>query len=217
MQKRAFSRATRPAVARKAGHSPVGSHHRLTAGVLARGKAVRQLGELQADLACLLLGPLVAVDPDFHRPRAVGADLDECRAEARVPQVEVVDGDPAVLLVEGELRALARVGVPLPGDQHPLHFLGHPDRGNLRPPGSSRLVQVRLHHLDVAVGGLQRHHRGRGEAALGAQSAASQAPYRERYQRSQCSIVSSGSRLPAVKSVPRVYATGLSAACITSS
>ena len=100
------------------------------------------------------------VDPDFHRPGAVRADLDERRAEPGVPQVEVVHRDPAVLLVEGELRAPGRVGVTLAGDEHPLGFLGHPDRRDLRPARSGRgPVQVGAHHLDVAVGGLQRHHR----------------------------------------------------------
>jgi hypothetical protein len=99
------------------------------------------------------------VHPDFHRPGAVRADLDEGIAEAGVPQIEVVDRDPAVFLAEGELRRPGRVGVTLAGQEHPLHFLGHPDRRDLGPAACCRLVQVGTHHLDVAVGGLQRHHR----------------------------------------------------------
>ena len=85
-------------------------------------------------LGGLAFGPFVAVDPDLDRPRAVGADLDERRTEIGVPEVEVVDRDPAVLLVEGELRRLGRVGVALAGDEHPLRFLSDPDRRHLRTP-----------------------------------------------------------------------------------
>jgi hypothetical protein len=101
----------------------------------------------------------VPVDPDLHRPGAVSADLDERRAELRVLQVEVIDRDPAVFLVKGELRALARVGGALAGDEHPLHLLRHPDRRDLRAARGSSPFQVGTHHLDVAVSGLQRHHR----------------------------------------------------------
>jgi hypothetical protein len=61
--------------------------------------------------------------------------------------------------VEGELRAPGRVGVALAADEYPLSFLGHPDRRDLRPAGGSSPLQVGAHHLDVAVGCLQRHHR----------------------------------------------------------
>ena len=101
----------------------------------------------------------MAVDPDFHRPGAVRADLDERRPEPGVPQVEVEHRDPAVLLIEGELRAPGRVGVTLAGDEHPLHLLGHPDRRDLRAACLRGPFQVGAHHLDLAVGGLQRHHR----------------------------------------------------------
>src|ERR1039458_3355024 len=118
----------------------------------------------------------MAVDPDFHRPGAVRADLDERGAEPRVPQVEVVHRDPAVLLVEGELRAPGRVGVALAGDEHPLRFLGHPDRRDLRPPGPGRGVQVRLHDLDIAVGSFQRHHRDVVGVGEGGDPAAERVP-----------------------------------------
>ncbi len=55
-------------------------------GIVAGGEPVGQLGEAKAQLAGLLFGPLVAVDPDLHRPWAVGADLDERGAEPRVPR-----------------------------------------------------------------------------------------------------------------------------------
>jgi hypothetical protein len=118
----------------------------------------------------------MTVDPDFHRPGAVRADLDEPRAEPRVPQVEVVHRDPAVLLAEGELRAPGRVGVTPARDEHPLRFLGHPDRRDLRPPGPGRGVQVRAHDLDVAVGSFQRHHRDVVGAGEGGDPAAERIP-----------------------------------------
>jgi hypothetical protein len=99
--------------------------------VIAGGEPAGQLGERQAHLARVLPGPLG----------------------------EVIDGDPAVLLAEGELRALAGAGTALAGDELPPGLLGHPDRRDLRAAGGSSPLQVRVHHLDVAVGGLQRHHR----------------------------------------------------------
>src|SRR5205807_2785157 len=79
--------------------------------------------------------------------------------EAGVPQIEVVDRDTAVFLAEGELRRLGRVSVTLAGQEHPLHLLGHPDRRYPGPAAGRRLIQIGTHHLDVAVGSLQRHHR----------------------------------------------------------
>jgi len=101
----------------------------------------------------------VPVQPHLHRPRAVRADLDERRAEVGVPEVEVVHGDAAVGLVEGELRSLGRVGITLAGDEHPLDLLSHPDRSDLRPAGRRGRIQVRAHHVDVAVSGGQLDHR----------------------------------------------------------
>src|SRR5262249_49049376 len=79
--------------------------------------------------------------------------------EPGVPQVEIEHRDPAVLLIEGELRALARIGGTLAGDEYPLHLLCHADRRDLRTAGGRGLLQVGAHHLNVAVGGLQRHQR----------------------------------------------------------
>src|SRR4051812_36638189 len=69
--------------------------------------------------------------PDLDRPRTVGADLDERRTEIGVPEIKVVDRDAAVLLVEGELRRLGRVGVALAGGEYPLRVLRDPDRRHL--------------------------------------------------------------------------------------
>jgi hypothetical protein len=128
-------------------------------GIGAGGEPVGQFGEPETCLGGLPFHPLVAVDPHLDRPRAVGADLDERRTEIGVPEVEVEHRDPAVLLVEGELRRLGWVGVALAGDEHALWFLSHGDRRDLRTPGARRRGQVTLHHIDVAVGGLQTHYR----------------------------------------------------------
>src|SRR4029077_9818601 len=95
-------------------------------GIVGGGEPVGQFGEPDPGPDGLPFGPFVAVDPDLDRPWAVGADLDEGRPEVGVEEVEVVDGDPAVLLVEGELRRLGRVGVALPGDEYSLRFLSDP-------------------------------------------------------------------------------------------
>ena len=104
------------------------------AGSSVGGEPVGQLGEPDPGLRCLVFGPFVAVDPDLDRPRTVGADLDEGRPEVGVVEVEVVDGDSAVLLVEGKLRRPGWVGVALAGDEHPLRFLRDADGGDLRMP-----------------------------------------------------------------------------------
>ena len=129
------------------------------AGIVGGGEPVGQFGELQPGPGRLTFGPFVSVDPHLDWPRTVGADLDERRTEIGVPEVEVVDRDPAVLLVEGELRRLGRVGVALAGDEHPLRLLRHPDRGDLRTPLTRSRIQISTHHFDVAVGGFQPHHR----------------------------------------------------------
>ena len=92
----------------------------------------------------------MAVEPDLGRIGEIGADLDERRAEALIPQVEVVAGHPPVSLGEGELRR-RRAGLAPVGRPDPLEFLRHPDRHHLRPAGGRRLLQVRGHHLGLAV------------------------------------------------------------------
>jgi hypothetical protein len=72
------------------------------------------------------------VDRDLDRIGEVGADLDECRPEVLIPDVEVVGRDPAFSLVKtfflgkGELAWLATVGVAQPGGPYDLRLLGHP-------------------------------------------------------------------------------------------
>src|SRR6266567_3370797 len=83
------------------------------------GRAALRRASLVASLllfvAILPLGPFMAVDPDLDRVGKPGAELDECGAEVIVPQVHVEDRDPALLLGEGELRGLGRVGVAFAG------------------------------------------------------------------------------------------------------
>src|SRR5262245_61946883 len=66
-----------------------------------RGEPVGELGENQTRGGGLPLGPLVPIHPDLRRIREVRADLDEGQPELGVGNVEVVDGDPPVLLDEG--------------------------------------------------------------------------------------------------------------------
>jgi hypothetical protein len=118
--------------------------------VIAGREAVGQLGEPDAGLERLALGPLVAVDPDLGRVGEAGADLDERRPEVLVPQVEVVAGHPAVGLRERVLRG-RRLRVPLVGGPDPLEFLRDADRRHPGPPGGRLRCQVQLHHVDLAV------------------------------------------------------------------
>ena len=88
-----------------------------TGGVVTGGEAVGECGEGETFGAGLTLGPLVAVEPDLGRVGKVGAELDEARAELDAPDVEVVDGDPAVRLAEAEVNgAGAGCGPVVAGD-----------------------------------------------------------------------------------------------------
>ncbi len=99
------------------------------------------------------------VDPDLDRIREVGADLYEPWAHPLVPDVDVEHQHPPLLLGEGELWALARVGVAFVSGPHRGILLRPADGHYLRTPRGSRLLQVRAHHLDLAIAGLERHHR----------------------------------------------------------
>src|SRR5215207_2096317 len=87
-------------------------------------------------IPCALVshGPLMAVDPTLGRVGEVGADLDERRAEVDVPEIEVVAGDAAVGLVEGEPRD-AVGGVALGAGDHTRVLLRDTDCGHPRPAG----------------------------------------------------------------------------------
>src|SRR6266542_6227063 len=88
---------------------------------------------------------------DLDRVGEPGAELDERGAEVVVPHVHVENCDSPLLLGEGELRGLGRVGIAPAGGPHHLELLGHPDRGDLRTAGPGRPIQVGPHHLDLAV------------------------------------------------------------------
>ena len=132
----------------------------------AGGEPVGQLGEPDPGDRGLLLGPLVTVQPHLGRIWEIGADLDERWPEVEVPQVEVETGDPPVGLAEGE-HDRRPVDVAFGGGEHVLVLLGHPDRRHTRQTGRSLPVQIRPHHVLLAVVLLELHHRNvmrRGEA-----------------------------------------------------
>ena len=112
-----------------------------TAGILAGREPVGQLGEAEPGLAACCLAHSWPLTQTFTGQGQYVQTLMNAWPTPR-PTGRSNTPDPAVLLVEGELRALARVGVALAGDEHPLRLLGHPDRRDLRPPGGGRGVQV---------------------------------------------------------------------------
>lgn len=60
-----------------------------------------------------------------------------------------------------------RTGVALARGPHHLKLLGHPDRGDLRTIAAGRPIQVRPHHLDLALTASKPHPRdvvGLGES-----------------------------------------------------
>jgi hypothetical protein len=90
------------------------------------------------------------VEPDLGRIREVGTHLDERRAEALIPQVEVVAGHPPAGLDERPPRRPGR-RLALIGGPHPLELLGHADRGHPGPAGRRLPGQVRRHHLQLRL------------------------------------------------------------------
>jgi hypothetical protein len=130
------------------GSEPVAD--RLQCGrVLATRESVGQLGETDAGLGGLPLGPLVPIDPDLDRIREVGAHLDERRTEVVVPEVEVEAGDSPVGLGEGEPH---RAALPVLGcGEDVLVLLRHPDRGHAGAAGPGLRGHVPAHHLDLPV------------------------------------------------------------------
>lgn len=125
------------------------------AGSTHDAKSVGQVTEAESGLRGLPFGRFVPVDPDLGQPRAVGGDIDERGAEIGVPELEIVNRGAAVLLVEGELQWLGRVGAALTGDEHPLRLLPDTDRSDPRTALPCSRIQVLAHHIDIAVGGLR--------------------------------------------------------------
>src|SRR5438477_517632 len=65
----------------------------------------------------------------------------------------------ALLFGERELRSLVRIGVAFAGGPDRGELLGHPDRGDLRPPGTGSPIQIGAHNVDLAVSATEAHHR----------------------------------------------------------
>jgi hypothetical protein len=91
--------------------------------------------------------------------REVGPDLDEPRAHLLVEDVNIKYRYPALFPGEGELRAPARIGVTLAGCPHQLELLGAADGHHLRAPSRGGGLQVRGHHVGLALPGLKGDHR----------------------------------------------------------
>jgi hypothetical protein len=106
--------------------------------VVAGREPACQLGNADALLAGLLLGPLVAVDPHLGRPGEGAAQLDEPGAELLVPDVEVVAADPPVGLLEsipGRAQLPIATTVVI-ATEDPLELLRHPDRDHPACPAA---------------------------------------------------------------------------------
>ena len=125
----------------------------------AGGEPVGQRGEADPGGQRLPLGPFVPVHPRLDRIGEVAADLDEPAAHRGVPDVDVEHRHPALLLGEGELRAQARIGVPLARRPHQLELLGTADRHHLRTARAGSSVQVRGHHIGLALPGPEPDYR----------------------------------------------------------
>ena len=121
-------------------------------GVSARSEAVGQLGKGQPVDACLSLGPLMPVRPNFAGIREVGAQLDEAESELGVGNVEVVDGDAAVLFDEAVVGStgarFALLGRAIVGSQDGLELLSDADGHHARLGGG---LEVGLDHVDLPI------------------------------------------------------------------
>ena len=124
-------------------------------GVSARSEAVGQLGKGQPVDACLALGPLMPVCPNFAGIREVGAQLDEAEPELCVGNVEVVDGDAAVLFDEGVVRStrarFALLGRAIVGSQDGLELLSDADGDDARLSGGLEVGLDQV-YLPIAPG-----------------------------------------------------------------
>src|SRR5664279_3614456 len=140
--------------------------------IIGIGETVGQRGESDARLRRLLLGPFMAVQPDFDRIGQVGADLHECRAEVLIPQIEVETRNPPLRPTAKSAARSAptactplkmRSPVTLNGSgttgRDPLELLSHPDRGESRSAGRGLPVQERAHHIELARVLGEQHHR----------------------------------------------------------
>jgi len=80
-------------------------------------------------------------------------------AHPRVEDVDVEHRYPPLLAGEGELRAHPRVGVTPARRPHVLELLGAPDGHHLRAARLGGGLQVRAHHIGLALPGPEPDHR----------------------------------------------------------
>jgi hypothetical protein len=94
----------------------------------------------------------LAVGPHFAGVREVRAQLDEAEPELGVGDVEVVDGDAAVLLHEAVMWStgawLALLDRAVVGGQDGLELLSHADGDDAGLGGD---LEVGLDHVDLAI------------------------------------------------------------------
>jgi hypothetical protein len=120
--------------------------------LVAGGKAVGELGDDQAGLGRLPLGPLVPVEPHLGRVGEVAAELDEARAEVGIKDVEVVDGHGPVGLLEAEVDRLAMgVLAPLIAHEDLLDLLSNHDRHHPTAALPLGLLQVGADVVELAI------------------------------------------------------------------
>ena len=96
----------------------------------------------------------VAVDVEIKcaqgRIGKVATDLDECRPEVNIPQVEVVHTHPPIGLGESPLHR-TRGRLALISGPDPLELLSHPDRSHPRLTSRCLAVQMRAHQLQLGA------------------------------------------------------------------
>jgi hypothetical protein len=109
-------------------------------------------------LDSLPFGPLVAVDPDLHRIREIGAHLDKRRPEIVVPEIEVITRDPPTGLGEREPHTGGAPTV-FGRQEHRRELLRHPDRGHPRLTCRRLPCHKGAHPIDLAVILTEPHHR----------------------------------------------------------
>jgi hypothetical protein len=130
-------------------------------GVLGGGEPVVQLRESEPLRPRFTLGIFMAIDPDFDRVGEIRAHFDERRPEHLIHHIEIVGSHPTVGLGVTKPRNPTTTLITVVGgaSEHPLKLLRHPDRSHPSPSLSGQPVQVRAHHLQLAIPLSEAHHR----------------------------------------------------------